>query len=177
MIMAKESASKRKNESGTSKAVNVQVPTLQQEQHSPLTTSAEAKKSSKEREKAVNKSRIGGTAVPGAKSTLPKPPPTTTNNGQQQAESYNRDMRRRMQHLGTGPYAEREKTQALQDQRKKRLERRKQRLEERREDLRKSLPAGKLSLGRKNFYFVIAVTVLVVLLIVVFAILRATHVI
>src|SRR5438105_661558 len=49
-----------------------------------------------------NRSRVGGTAIPGAKSTQPKEV-TTTNPQQQQAESYNRTMRRRMEHLGTGP--------------------------------------------------------------------------
>src|SRR5690242_13018544 len=50
---------------------------------------------------------IGGTAVPGAKSTQPKEMPASQNpNAQQQAEMYNRDMRRRMQHMGTGPYSE-----------------------------------------------------------------------
>ena len=174
MIMAKENASKHNGESSTSKAANAREATLSQEQASPLTASSQAKKNGKEGRKA-DKPRIGGTAVPGAKSTQPKPPPATTN-GQQQAESYNRDMRRRMQHLGTGPYAEQQRTQTLQDQRKKRLDRRKQRLEERREELRKSLPEGKLSLGRKNLYFIITVIALVVLLIVVFAVLRATHI-
>src|SRR6266849_594638 len=49
------------------------------------------------------KPEVGGTAVTGAKSTQPKET-TSTNPAQQQAESYNRQMRRRMEHLGTGPY-------------------------------------------------------------------------
>ena len=123
-----------------------------------------------------NRTQIGGTAVPGAKSTTPKPPPATSNPSQQQTESYNRDMRRRMQHLGTGPYSENQRA-TPQEQRKKRIERRKQRLEEERERLRRSSPTGKVTLGRKNLYFVIGVAALIVLLIVIFVILRNTHVI
>ena len=85
-------------------------------------------------------------------------------------------MRRRMQHMGTGPYSENQRA-TPQDQRKKRIERRKQRLEEERERLRRSSPTGKITLGRRNLYFIIGVAVLIVLLIVIFAILRATHVI
>ena len=85
-------------------------------------------------------------------------------------------MRRRMQHLGTGPYNEGQRS-TPQEQRRKRIERRKQRLEEERERLRKSTPTGKVALGRKNLYFIIAVAVLIVLLIVIFVILRSTHII
>src|ERR1019366_5488038 len=120
---------------------------------------------------------VGGTAVPGAKSTMPKPPPTTSNQSQQQqAESYNRDMRRRMEHLGTGPYNEGQRN-SPQQQRRKRIERRKQRLEEERARLRRSTPTGKVALGRRSLYFIIAVAAIVVLLIVAFVILRSTHVI
>ncbi len=114
--------------------------------------------------------QVGGTAVAGAKSTLPKPPPTSNNPQQQQMESYNRTMRRRMQNLGGGD--EDSQAKVAQDKRRRRIERRKQRLEERRAELRKSLPnGGKISLGRNTIYFIVAVAALVVLLIV-FAILR-----
>jgi len=85
-------------------------------------------------------------------------------------------MRRRMEHLGAGPYAQENRTQSLQEQRQKRLDRRKQRLDEKRQEMRKAMPGGKISLGRKNTYFVIAAAALVVLIIVVFAILRLTNV-
>jgi cobalamin biosynthesis Mg chelatase CobN len=137
---------------------------------------AQPKSSSKKSANRGNRTQVGGTAVPGAKSTAPKPPPAASNPSQQQAESYNRDMRRRMQHMGTGPYSENQRA-TPQDQRKKRIERRKQRLEEERERLRRSSPTGKITLGRRNLYFIIGVAVLIVLLIVIFAILRATHVI
>lgn len=125
-----------------------------------------------------NKSRIGGTAVTGAKSTQPKQITSTNNANQQQAESYNRTMRRRMEQLGTGPTSEEDRGKSLQDRRKKQIERRKERLEERRADLRKSMPGGgRLTLGSKNTYFIIAVVVIVVLLIVAFILLRQFHVI
>lgn len=137
---------------------------------------AQPKSTAKKSAPRGNRAQVGGTAVPGAKSTAPKPPPAASNPSQQQAESYNRDMRRRMQHMGTGPYSENQRA-TPQDQRRKRIERRKQRLEEERERLRRSSPTGKITLGRRNLYFIIGVAVLIVLLIVIFAVLRATHVI
>src|SRR5205809_500385 len=71
-----------------------------------------------------NQPRIGGTAAPGAKSTRPKEI-TSKSPQQQQAESYNRDMRRRMEHLGTGPA----QASSAKDPRQKRLEKRKRRAE------------------------------------------------
>jgi cobalamin biosynthesis Mg chelatase CobN len=124
-----------------------------------------------------SRTQVGGTAVPGAKSTMPKPPPTASNQSQQQqAESYNRDMRRRMQHMGTGPYSEGQRN-SPQEKRRKRIERRKQRLEEERARLRRSTPTGRVALGRRSLYFIIVVAAIVVLLIVIFVILRSTHVI
>ena len=107
--------------------------------------------------------RVGGTAVPGAKSMQPKEI-TTTNPQQQQAESYNRDMRRRMQHLGTGPG----QGSTVQDQRQKRLDKRKKRIEERRQEVKKVAATGprNISLGRRNTYFLIAVVVVIILVIV-----------
>lgn len=137
---------------------------------------AQQKSTSKKSTPRGNRMQIGGTAVPGSKSTTPKPPPAASNPSQQQAESYNRDMRRRMQHMGTGPYSENQRS-SPQEQRKKRIERRKQRVEDERERLRRSSPTGKVTLGRRNLYFVIGVAVLIIVLIVVFVILRSTHVI
>src|SRR5438094_6810228 len=62
-----------------------------------------------------NRPRVGGTAVSGAKSTQPKQISTTNNPQQQQMESMNRDMRRRMQRLGTDPTTQ---ASSLQDQRR-----------------------------------------------------------
>ena len=111
-----------------------------------------------------NHSRVGGTAVPGAKTTQPKQVGTTNNPQQQQYESMNRDMRRRMEHLGTGP----DQKNSVVDQRRKKLERRRKRLEERRQEVKKVAATGprKISLGRRNTYFLIAVAVLIVIIIV-----------
>ncbi len=111
-----------------------------------------------------NQSRIGGTAVTGAKSMLPKEI-TSTNPQQQQAESYNRDMRRRMDHLGTGP----SQSSNVKDPRQKRLEKRKRRIEERKQEVKKVAATGprNIVLGRRNTYFLIAVVAVIILVIVV----------
>ena len=125
-----------------------------------------------------NRPRIGGTAVPGAKSTQPKQITSTNNQNQQQTESSNRTMRRRMEQLGTGTASDEDRGKTLQDRRKKQIERRKEKLEERRAQLRKSMPGGgRLTLGRRNTYFLIAVIAIIVLLIVAFVLLRQFHVI
>jgi cobalamin biosynthesis Mg chelatase CobN len=172
-MMAKENTPGQKPASGTPKAANVTNSIQQRIQATPQPRSSSTAKKGGTK---GNKSRIGGTAVPGAKSTAPKPPPTTNNSSQQQAESYNRDMRRRMQHLGTGPYNENQKATTAQEQRRKRIERKKQRLAERQEHFRKTTPTGKITLGRRNLYFILGVVALIILIIVVFVILRATHV-
>jgi hypothetical protein len=112
-----------------------------------------------------SRSRIGGTAVPGAKSTLPKETPATNNPQQQQAESYNRTMRRRMEQLGTGPTQQ----SAPAEQQRKRLEKRRRRTEERRQEVKRVAARGpsKIALGRRNVYFLIGVVVLIVAVIVV----------
>ena len=125
---------------------------------------------SKQRKSGSGKSKIGGTAVAGAKSTQPRPMPT--NPQQQQQESYNREMRRRMEHLGTGPQSEEDRAEKIQKQRNKRVERRQQRVEERRAEARKRLPVTKPGLGRRNTIFLIAVAAALVILFVVFALLR-----
>jgi cobalamin biosynthesis Mg chelatase CobN len=123
-----------------------------------------------------NKPRIGGTAVPGAKSTQSKSISSSNDPNQQQAESSNRDMRRRMQHLSAGQYSQEKSIETLQHRRKKRVAQRKQRLEEQREKVRKSLPGGKITLGRRNTYFLVGAVVLIVLLIAVFVVLRLLHI-
>jgi hypothetical protein len=122
-----------------------------------------------------NKSRVGGTALPGAKSTQPKQPSASNNPNQQQIESYNREMRRRMQRLGAGPYSQDQRMRSLQEQRNKRIERRKRRMEERRAEARKAGPIGKITIGRKNLYFVLVVAAIIILLIA-FAVLRQLHI-
>jgi len=116
-----------------------------------------------------NRPRVGGTAMPGAKSTQPKEI-STSNPQQQQADSYNRTMRRRMEHLGTGP----SQGNTVQDQHKKRLEKRRKRIEERRAEVRKVAATGprKITIGRRNTYFLIAVAVLIVAIIVIAALIN-----
>lgn len=171
--MGKESVSRQnqKREKGTSRSAEASTVTQKAEDTSPKKADSGSNKATRGNKKG-EKPRVGGTAVPGAKSTLPKQITSSNNLAQQQADSYNRDMRRRMQHLGTGPYSENQKVATVQEQRRKRIERRKQRLEEQRERLRKSLPGGKITLGRRNIYFLLAVAAIVVLLIVVFIVIR-----
>ncbi len=134
----------------------------------PAPTNKSASSKSRNKNKG-NASRIGGTAVPGAKSTQPKQISTSNaNQQQQQAESYNRTMRRRMEHLGTGPESAEERTRTLQEKRRKRITERRERLQERRTELQKTLPKD-----RRNMYFLIAVVGVIVLLIVAFILLRA----
>lgn len=125
----------------------------------PATSQPKGKQSGKSR-----KPTIGGTAVHGAKSTLPKEIPTGTP-ANQQAELSNRETRRRMQQMGTGPYADR----APVDRR----ETRKKRLQERQEKIRQVANARGISrdikLGRRVIIFLVALAVAIVLLIVLFA--------
>jgi len=134
-------------------------------------TSGPAENRSKQTGK-TRKPEIGGTAVTGAKSTQPKEI-TSTNPAQQQAESYNRQMRRRMEHLGTGPYTESPPVTA-RDRKKKRLEKKKQ---ERLQEVKKVVAKGPnptrvSNLGRRNTYFILGVVAALVILIVIFLIIR-----
>ncbi len=110
-----------------------------------------------------NKSRVGGTAVQGAKSMQPKQM-TSSNPQQQQVESYNRQMRRRMEHMGTSPTQN-----SGMERNRKRMAKRKQRIEERRAEVKKVAASGPrdIRLGRNVIYFLIAVGVIVVALIVI----------
>lgn len=146
--------------------------TSQSTKAAPSKAAAQTSTPSVKKSKEGNKPRIGGTAVPGAKSTQPKEVPSTNDPNQQQIASYNRDMRRRMQNLGTGPYNESQKKgKSPQERRKEMLERRKEKIEERRAELRKTVP-GRISIGNKNTFFIIGVTAFLILLIMIFVILR-----
>ncbi len=156
----------RKPETNPPKAVETKKTTEQQAQPGSKPTTDKSKQSTKS-----NKPRIGGTALPGAKSTQPREVKAASP-AQQQAESYNRDMRRRMQHLGTGPYGE-DPITAAQEKRKKRIERRKMRIEERRQEAKKAIGPGFSSkLGRRNTYFLIAIAAIVVIVLAVAIILN-----
>ncbi len=119
------------------------------------------------------KSAIGGTAVPGAKSTQPKQISEEASQQQQQLESYNRDMRRRMERMGYSDAEQRVKTVA--SVRKKRADRLKERREQQLAHIKKTLPGGKIDTSPRRVYFMVAgVAAAIVVVIVVFAILRAT---
>jgi hypothetical protein len=129
------------------------------------TEKSQDKQSSKNRKPA-----IGGTAIQGAKSTQPKEIKATSPT-QQEAESYNREMRRRMQHMGTGPYGA-GPTDAVRDRRQKRSDKRKQQQEEVKKTVVTKGPSTDIKLGRKNTYFVLGTLALIILIIVIALVIR-----
>lgn len=114
--------------------------------------------------------KVGGTAVTGAKSTQPKELSTGTP-PDQQPEYYNRDTRRRMQQMGTGPYSQNPALDA-----RSRSKKRKERLKARQEEVKHLVdakgPSRDIRLGRRNTYFLIGIVTFVVILLVIFIILR-----
>lgn len=119
------------------------------------------------------RSTVGGSAVAGAKSTQPRQVPESNNQQQQQHESYNRDMRRRMERMGYED--DQDKAQSAQTHRKKRMERLKERRQQQLAQVRKSLPGGKIDTSTRRVYYMIAVVaVILIIIIAIFAILRAT---
>ncbi|HZS77291.1 MAG TPA: hypothetical protein VFA41_11815 [Ktedonobacteraceae bacterium] len=109
---------------------------------------------------------IGGTAVPGAKSTQPKIIPEGQQM-QERPEMYNREMRRRMQQMGTGPYSEPAPNV---------MQKRKEKREKRREEVKKTVvtrgPSTNIQLGRRNLYFLLGAVALIVLIIVIAILVR-----
>src|SRR5215470_15816103 len=114
---------------------------------------------------------VGGTAVQGAKSTQPREVKAASPQ-QQQAESYNREMRRRMEHMGMTPSAE----NPAVTRREKRLKKLRAKKEERREEVKKTVvtkgPSTDIRLGRRNTYFLVITISAVVLIIIVALIIR-----
>jgi hypothetical protein len=132
-----------------------------------------SRKSTRSRQKG-SRAQVGGTAVPGAKSTQPKQVSTSNNPQQQEMESANRMMRRRMEHLGTGPQAP-EQVKTAQDRRKERAERVKERQKAQVSAVKRSLPGGKLATDTSRVYYLIGgVLAAIVLLILLFVVLRLT---
>ncbi len=115
-------------------------------------------------------SAVGGTAIKGAKSTVVKELSTGTP-PDQQAEYYNRETRRRMQQMGTGPYSDRTANPS-RDRRQKRQDRIKERQAEMKQRVDARGPSRDIKLGRRNAYFLIAIGTLLVVVIVLFIILR-----
>ena len=122
--------------------------------------------------------QIGGTAVPVAKSTQPKKISSTNNPQQQEIEGYNRTMRRRMQQMGTGPYASgQQNVKTLQQKRKEKIERLKQQRAARIAAVKRSLPGGKISTDTKRVYYLVGgIAIAIVAVILLFIILRVTSV-
>ena len=127
------------------------------------------------KKRRATRPQVGGTAVPGAKSTQPKQVPTTNDPNEQQLASYSRTMRRRMEQMGMVQSTD-DRLRRVQEQRKKRVARRKERIDTRRREALKSAPKVDLKLGRRNLYFIIGVVVVIVLLIV-YALLHINHII
>ena len=113
--MPKENTPGSKQVSETSQGANTTKPAV-------VTTTPSGKNRSGKKNKRL---QVGGTAAPGAKSMQPKQTSSTNNPQQQEIEGYNRTMRRRMQQMGTGPYAgEQQKVKTQQQKRKEKIERR-----------------------------------------------------
>ncbi|GLV57894.1 hypothetical protein KDH_47290 [Dictyobacter sp. S3.2.2.5] len=116
---------------------------------------------------------VGGTAVPGARSMQPRQISESSNPQQQQYDSYNRDMRRRMERMGYDN--DEDRAQTAQSQRQKRVERIKQRRQQQLAHVKRNLPGGKIDTSPRRVYWMIAgVAALIILLIIAFAVWRAT---
>lgn len=165
--MAKENTPKDKQVSETSQGVDTTKPTA-------ATTNSRKNRSGKKNKQF----QVGGTAVPGAKSTQPKQNASTNNPQQQEIDGYNRTMRRRMQHMEAGPYAgKQQKMKTPQEKRKEKIERIKQRRAAQVAAVKRSLPGGKISTDTKRVYYLVAgVAIAIVAVILLFVILRVTHV-
>jgi hypothetical protein len=141
----------------------------------PQNTSV-ARKSTRSGHKGY-RAQIGGTAVPGAKSTQPKQISTSNNPQQQEMESANRTTRRRMEHLGTGPQSS-EQVQATRNRRQERVERLKERQKAEISAVKRSLPGGKLVTDTSRVYYLIGgVAAAILVLILLFVVLRVAGVI
>lgn len=158
--------------SGSHKAGSNDTPADESAQAQPISQPSRASSGQKKgKQRGKNQQpKIGGTAVSGAKSTQPKEL-TTGTPANQQAEYYNRDMRRRMEHMGTGPYSERAAI-GPRERRKKRQER----LQERQERIKQLVdakgPSRDVKLGRRNTYFLIGMAALLIIIIALFLIIR-----
>ena len=161
----KETDTKKTTSSRRSQA---QSPAPKPQQAQPASSQAAADKS-KQSEKN-RKPAIGGTAVTGAKSTQPREVKAATP-AEQQAENYNRETRRRMQHMGTGPYSQ-NPSQALRDRRQKRLDKKKRRQEEVKKEVVTRGPSTNIRLGRRNTYFLVGTVTIILLIIIVALIVR-----
>lgn len=178
--MANENTSNTKKPASTGKTSNTgsaaSTPTSRPSTPAASTGTSNPPSSAGSRKKGKSKNarpQIGGTAVAGAKSTLPKPPPQSNDPAKQQMESYNRVMRRRMEHIGAGPQSQEERMAKLRNRRQKRMERNQERRAQAQQELKQKMP----DFNRRNLYFFLAVAALVVIIIIVFIVLHQLHVI
>lgn len=116
--------------------------------------------------------QVGGTAVAGARSTLPKQA-AGTNPSEQQYEASNRDMRRRTRRMGTDPQSQLEAANA-RNPRQKKLEKRRQRLEERRAEIRRSGPKkiDKSVVNRRSLYVFLGALAVILIVVIIAIIVR-----
>jgi hypothetical protein len=110
-------------------------------------------------------STIGGTAVQGAKSTHPKQYTQNASQQQQQLESYNREMRRRMERLNSGE--DDHGQSSVQKRRQKREERLKERRASELARVKHALPGGKVDTSIRKVYILLAVILVVIILLIV----------
>jgi len=159
-----------KQEAGTSSTSGITSQHNAPKSQSAPSINIQTEKSKEKQSSKSNKPVVGGTAVHGAKSTQPKEIKATSPS-QQEAESYNREMRRRMQHMGTGPYGG-SPTDAMRGRRQKRIDKRKQQQEDVKKTVVTKGPSTNIKLGRKNTYFVLGTLALIILIIVIALIIR-----
>jgi hypothetical protein len=90
---------------------------------------------------------------------------------QDRPENYNRDLRRRMQHMGTGPYA-----QSGENPARRRLDKRREESQKRRQEVKKVVatkgPSTNVRIGSRNLYFMLGALAFIVLVIVIAIIIR-----
>jgi TolA-binding protein len=110
-----------------------------------------------------NQSSIGGTAVQGARSTAPKQFTANANAQQQQMESYNREMRRRMERLNGD---DNDRATSVQKSRQKRQERLKERRQTQLARVKRSLPGGKVDTSINRVYILLAIILVVIVLLI-----------
>jgi hypothetical protein len=174
--MAKEKTPGQKQAAGTSSSPSTADSAKKGFTGTAPQSTGEARKSTHSGRKG-HQAQIGGTAVPGAKSTQPKQISTSNNPQQQERESSNRVMRRRMEHLGTGPQSS-EQVQATRNRRKERIERLKERQRAEVSAVKRSLPGGKLVTDTSRVYYLIGgVAAAIIILILLFVVLRVAGVI
>lgn len=119
-----------------------------------------------------NRPQIGGTAVSSAKSVQPRATAESKDPNQQQIESYNRTMRRRMEHIGAGPYAQEQRVETMKKKRQKKLETQKERRVEAQQELKQSMRG----FGKRNLSLFLGTIGVIVLIIIIFLLLHVYHV-